>query len=85
MFPDDVMHGVTSRVTIATGGNLVFPEKKSHDTYNFFRATPFNALISPDVVFPDTSCPIMQMYEAKRPGPGYDRSETTPPSALLRE
>lgn len=49
--------------------------------YNFFRAIPVNTLIS--LVFPDTSCPIMQMYEVKRPGPGYDRSETT--SALLWE
>ena len=46
----------------------------------FFHVTPFNALISPGAVFPDTSGggPIMQMYEVKRPGPSYDRSETTP-------
>lgn len=49
----------------------------------FFHVTPFNGVISPGAVFPDTSGggPIMQMYEVKRPGPSYDRSETTPARA----
>lgn len=54
--------------------------EKSYDTYIFFHATPFNTLISPGAVFLNTCSRdlIMQMYEVKRPGPSYDRSETTP-------
>lgn len=56
------------------------PPKNLTTRIFFFHATPFNTLISPGAVFPDTCSRdlIMQMYEVKRPGPSYDRSETTP-------